>query len=35
MERAFPEAAITGYEPLVDAMNNADEDRHVAAAAVA
>jgi DNA replication protein DnaC len=32
MERAFPEAAVTGYEPLVDAMNNADEDRHVAAA---
>jgi hypothetical protein len=35
MERAFPEAAITGDEPLVDAMNNADEDRHVAAAAAA
>jgi hypothetical protein len=34
MERALPETAITGYEPLVDAINNAYEDRHVAAAAV-
>jgi hypothetical protein len=34
MERAFPEAAVTGYELLVDAMYNAEEDRHVVAAAV-
>lgn len=31
---AFPEAAVTGYEPLVDAMRNDLKDRHVAAAAV-
>ncbi len=34
MERAFPEALVTGHETLAGAMNDADEDRHVAAAAV-
>ncbi|SRR6266568_1845697 len=34
MESVFPEAAVTGYERLIDAMKNAAEDRHVAAAAV-
>jgi predicted nucleic acid-binding protein len=34
MERAFPEALITGHEALVDAMPNDPKDRHVVAAAV-
>ena len=34
MEREFPEAMVTGYEPLVAAMKNDEKDRHVAAAAV-
>lgn len=34
MERVFPEAAVTGYEPFVVAMKNHEKDRHVAAAAV-
>ena len=34
MERTFPDAAVTDYEPLVDAMPNHPKDRHVAAAAV-
>jgi predicted nucleic acid-binding protein len=34
MERAFPEAAVTGYEHLVAAMKNHEKDRHVTAAAV-
>ena len=34
MERYFPEAMVTGYERLVDAMPNDPKDRHVAAAAV-
>jgi len=34
MEKYFPEAEITGYEPLVSAMRNDPKDRHVAAAAV-
>ena len=34
MERAFPEAEVTGYEPLVDAMQNDPKDRHVVAVAV-
>ncbi len=34
MERAFPEAVIADYEPLVQAMRNDPGDRHVAAAAV-
>ncbi len=34
MERAFPEAGVSGYEPLVGAMQNDLKDRHVAAAAL-
>lgn len=34
MERIFPDAAITGYEPLIPAMKNDEKDRHVLAAAV-
>jgi hypothetical protein len=34
MERYFPEAMVTGYEPLVAAMKNDAKDRHVVAAAV-
>ncbi|MBL9023013.1 MAG: PIN domain-containing protein [Myxococcales bacterium] len=34
MTEAFPEAEVTGYEPLVSSMSNQEKDRHVAAAAV-
>jgi predicted nucleic acid-binding protein len=34
MESAFPEALITGYEPLIEIMPNNHKDRHVLAAAV-
>jgi predicted nucleic acid-binding protein len=34
MEREFPEAAVTGYEQLIDAMKNDEKDRHVVATAV-
>ena len=34
MERFFPEAMVTGYEPLIAAMQNDTKDRHVVAAAV-
>ncbi len=34
MERAFPEAEVTGYRSLVSAMPNHPKDRHVVAAAV-
>lgn len=34
MMSAFPEALVTGYEDLVDAMRNHEGDRHVLAAAV-
>ncbi len=34
MERAFPDAAVDGYEGLVEAMTNDRKDRHVLAAAV-
>lgn len=34
MERFFPEAMVTGYEPLIPAMQNDAKDRHVAAVAV-
>src|ERR1700683_385567 len=34
MEDAFPEAMVTGYEKLIDAMENDPKDRHVLAAAV-
>jgi len=35
LRRAFPEAVVTGYARLVDAMSNHPKDRHVLAAAVA
>jgi predicted nucleic acid-binding protein len=35
MRRAFPDAMVTGYEGLIDAMTNDVKDRHVLAAAVA
>jgi len=31
MERAFPEAEVMGYEPLISGMPNDPKDRHVAA----
>jgi len=34
MEQVFPEAMVTGYEPLVRTMQNDAKDRHVVAAAV-
>jgi len=34
MSRAFPEARVDGYEPLIAAMTNDEKDRHVVAAAV-
>lgn len=34
MEQFFPEAMVTGYEPLIGAMQNDAKDRHVVAAAV-
>ena len=34
MRREFPDALVTGYEPLVEAMTNDAKDRHVLAAAV-
>lgn len=34
MENFFPEADVSGYQPLVDAMPNHPKDRHVTAAAV-
>lgn len=34
MEKYFPEAIVTGYEPLIAAMQNDAKDRHVVAAAV-
>lgn len=34
MQRAFPEAMVTGHEPLISSMPNQEKDRHVAAAAV-
>jgi predicted nucleic acid-binding protein len=34
MDGAFPEAMVTGHEPLIGAMQNDEKDRHVAAAAV-
>jgi predicted nucleic acid-binding protein len=35
MRRAFPDAMISGYQPLIEAMTNHPKDRHVLAAAVA
>ncbi|WP_233573870.1 PIN domain-containing protein [Amycolatopsis panacis] len=34
MRAAFPDAMVTGYEPLTRAMTNNEKDRHVLAAAV-
>jgi predicted nucleic acid-binding protein len=34
MERAFPEAMVTGHEPLIPSMINDTKDRHVLAAAI-
>jgi predicted nucleic acid-binding protein len=34
MSNAFPEAVVTDYEHLIDAMRNDPKDRHVVAAAV-
>ena len=34
MERYFPEAMVTEYEPLIATMHNDAKDRHVAAVAV-
>jgi predicted nucleic acid-binding protein len=34
MRDSFPEAMVTGYEELIDAMKNDAKDRHVLAAAV-
>ena len=34
MTRVFPDAEVTGYEPLVASMTNHEKDRHVVAAAV-
>lgn len=34
MEDSFPEAMVTGYEELIDAMKNDNDDRHVLAVAV-
>jgi predicted nucleic acid-binding protein len=34
MATAFPEAMVSGHEPLIAAMENDEKDRHVVAAAV-
>jgi len=34
MASAFPEAIVTGYERLIEAMTNDEADRHVLAAAI-
>jgi hypothetical protein len=34
MNRAFPDASVTGYEALVPTMTNDPKDRHVLAAAI-
>ncbi|WNM24389.1 PIN domain-containing protein [Demequina capsici] len=34
MQDLFPDANVTGYEPIIDAMTNHPKDRHVLAAAV-
>lgn len=34
MEKAFPEAMVTGYEDMIEVMGNDPKDRHVLAAAV-
>jgi hypothetical protein len=34
MRRAFPDAEVTGYEPLIESMTCDEKDRHVLAAAI-
>lgn len=34
MEREFPEALVSGHEPLIAAMKNHEKDRHVVAASL-
>jgi len=34
MKKHFPEAMVTGYEPLIPSMTNDPKDRHVLAAAI-
>jgi hypothetical protein len=34
MNRAFPDAAVTGYEAMISDMTNDPKDRHVLAAAI-
>lgn len=34
MHKAFPDAMVEGYEPLISSMSNDEGDRHVLAAAV-
>ncbi|GEM_PF-57395 len=34
MEKYFPEAEVTGYEPIIVGLQNDEKDRHVVAAAV-
>ena len=34
MTRAFPDAAVTGHDSLIEAMTNDTADRHVLAAAI-
>lgn len=34
MKKAFPEACVEGYEPLIESMTNDPKDRHVLAAAI-
>jgi hypothetical protein len=35
MQEAFPDALVTGFEPLIGQMTNSPKDRHVLAAAAA
>lgn len=35
MKAAFPDAAVVGYDALIDALKNNPKDRHVLAAAIA
>jgi predicted nucleic acid-binding protein len=34
MNKAFPEASVSGYEPLIPSLTNDEKDRHVLAAAI-
>jgi predicted nucleic acid-binding protein len=35
MRAAFPDGSVTGYEPLIESLDNDPKDRHVAAVALA